>query len=474
MNPTPAGDFIPTELPLRYVFLYGDEAVYRSILHQSAASGGGVASVTGRKSGFAFWPASVEGVGGHVFALTTSQFASLDQLFPSNVVRNSVLANIIRSSDGSGGSHSSPSGTSRQPLACSTWISAPLVADGASNHSDTTAEAALHQTGVNGPAPGSKRSLFVTSIGSVTDAVFEDQHVSDASAASGDEEASAAAASSLRESVSSDMRLSFGSDWRTSLPDLDLLPEMMLEQPLPISAVAAASAKASLAAAASSPSMGRNPKPPKQRSHPTKMKKTQEITGTQHAEDVKSMGLLPRGPDGRPKPSSPWIAAAVYWAATSDHDLLNRATGICVAKPPRLAVVSIGEMAPRAEIDASASNQAAGAAVAGATAAAVVETATEFRIVMMGHPTNQAFGREAQIDSGVALVGPLVIILRCCNGTFRILRNFLVLQTRFVLEVMKLAGSNVSAQSNGRRAQQLPSTSHLLSSCRLASAANGL
>ena len=400
----PAGDYTPAELPRRYAFLYGDEDVYRAVLHQCVASTGAVDSTGGRKRGFASWPATFEGVAGHVFALTTAQFALLDQLFPSCVARNSVLANISQGSDVSDGAQSS-TGVSegaprarRQTLACSTWIKAPLVEGGSNNAS------VAHRTGVDGPAPGSKRSLLVTSIGSVTDLDLEEQAPTDPPAAGSYAQPATVAPPSLRGSFGSDMRLSFGSDWRTSLPDLDLLPDM-LDHTMPIPAVAAATATASLAAAAMpSTTAGRSSKPPrKPRSHPTKMKKTQEcddrpaaaLTATAGYEaQVRSVGLLPRGPDGRPKPSSPWIAAIVYWASSSDHALLTRATGISVTKPARFG----------ADTNADAS-----------AAAVPMETAAEFRIITLGHPTKQAFGREATIDSGVALVGPAAI-LRCCRS----------------------------------------------------------
>ena len=365
-----AGDYTPAELPRRYAFLYGDEDVYRTVLHQCVASTDGADST----SGFACWPAMVDGVAGHVFALTTAQLALFDQLFPSSVARSSVLANISLGSDFCDGGTSvseDKSRARRQTLACSTWIKAPLVA-GCSNNASVT-----HLTGVDDPTPGRKRSLLVTSIGSTTDLDLEEQPPTDPPAADCYAQPGTAAPSSLRGSFGSDMRLSFGSDWRTSLPDLDLLPDM-LDHAMPISAVAAATATESLAAAIPSITAGRDSKPPRPRSHPTKMKKTQELDDRPTAlaatagyeAQVRSVGLLPRGPDGRPKPPAPWIAAIVYWAASCDHALLTRAAGISVAKP------------------------------------APLQTAAEFRIITLGHPTKQAFGREATIDSGVALVGP--------------------------------------------------------------------
>jgi hypothetical protein len=142
----------------------------------------------------------------------------------------------------------------------------------------------------------------------------------------------------------------------------------------------------------------------------------------------------------------------------SDHETLTRATGISVTKPAQLSAraAAAGAVVPEAAAvaaeaaldgaavgdDVGGAGQAAdavapafAAGTVGAAAAAArgcgstaeeednreEDTPAEFRIVTLGHPTKQAFGREAELDSGVAL-------------------------TRFVLEVMKLAGSNVSAQ----------------------------
>lgn len=138
----------------------------------------------------------------------------------------------------------------------------------------------------------------------------------------------------------------------------------------------------------------------------------------------------------------------MYWAAMSDHETLTRATGISVTKPAQLSAraAAAGAVVPEAAAvaaEAALDGAAVGDDVAPAVAAGTVgaaaaaargcgstaeeednreeDTPAEFRIVTLGHPTKQAFGREAELDSGVAL-------------------------TRFVLEVMKLAGSNVSAQ----------------------------
>lgn len=387
-HPDVAGDYTPAELPRRYAFVYGDEDAYRAILHQTVPLAEDARSAGDRKS-FACWSATVEGVGGHIFALTTAQYRLLDQHFPSHVARSSVLANIGQGPCGNQGR----SGAPRQPLACSTWLDAPFLAgDTGTGTSDADAKAAAHQTGIDGPAPGSKRSLFVTSIGSETDVDLGQQQANNLQGASNcNEPPNTTASSNQHESFGSDLRLSFGSDWRSSLPDLDLLPDMQ-GQPVPSSA---GESPVTTILAADTQNDSTDRKPPKQRSHATKMKKTQgqnerpsvvkgAAAEAQYVLDVQKVEILPRGPDGRPKPSSPWIAAAVYWAASSDHALLTRATGISVAKPAGISPMLSGtDTSCRVSMD----------------------TPAEFRIVTLGHPTKQAFGREAEIDSGVALVG---------------------------------------------------------------------
>ena len=279
-------------------------------------------------------------------------------------------------------------------IKCIQLTGAPAVAEEGRGSAGSSAEGSNDERPVAplaGPSPGSKRSLGNTSIGEKD--LQEAMSAIDPASMPVD-----LARSSFKDSFGSDMRLSFGSDWRSSLPDLDLLPDM-LDQPISAAAAAAAAP------------------PKKSYSRPLKVKKqlSKEAEGAadggakaaaaaeakaaveaKHDAEVRSMGLLPRGKDGRPKPSPPWISAAVYWAALSDHELLNKATGISVVKP---AIVS----------------SMMGGAAAGASGA---DTPAEFRIVNPGHPTKVAYGREAELDSGVAL-------------------------TRFVLEVMKLAGSNV-------------------------------
>ena len=363
-------DHTPPDLPLRYAFIYGDEEAYRNTLHRNirpTADG----SRPGVAEGFACWAASVEGVSGHVFALTAAQFALLDELFPKHIERSSVLASVTlktRHAWGPGVDH----------LACSTWIGAPAVA--AADPGPAVAQAGGMEAGQKqvgqpkGPSPGSKRSLGNTSIG--------EKDLLEAAMAM-DQAPPETGRASFKDSFGSDMRLSFGSDWRSSLPDLDLLPDM-LDQPISAAAAAASA-------------------PPKTLSYvrPSKVKKQRpkdaegaggavaaaaaaeaaEATSAKHDAEVQGVGLLPRGKDGRPKPSPPWIAAAVYWAALSDHELLSKATGISVVKP---AAVSS---------DGGASG-----------------TAAEFRIVNPGHPTKQAYGREAELDSGVAYVAHAIII----------------------------------------------------------------
>ena len=267
-----AVDYTPAERPRRYAFLYGEEDTYRAALHKNVPlpenildGGGGGESAAGRGAGFGCRAATVEGVSGHVFSLTAAQYALLDHLFPRHIVRSSVLAQIgLRHETGRSGGQ--PQAQDR--LACSTWLGVPMVAATSSREGSGQAAAA---------ASGS----------------FSRE--------------------SFKDSFGSDMRLSFGSDWRSSLPDLDLLPDM-LDQPISDTAAAAtasvAPASASTARAEPPAMQGGGGGGPTRKSKPPKQQRPRDgqrakpldeaavakaaAVAARHEAEVQGVGLLPR------------------------------------------------------------------------------------------------------------------------------------------------------------------------------------
>ena len=309
-----AADRTPTGLPRRYAFLYGDELAYFAQVHDHVTREGG--------RGFGCWRAVVEATPGHIFSLTFAQFRQLEELFPPHIARASVLARVAGDGWAAGGGWE---------IACSTWLDAAAVPAPAPAPAPGAAVSAGGSGGGERAATaGFKRSLGSCSFGS-------------------------------RSSIGSDMFSSFGSEGlRLSATAMDLLPEMGAAGPGLGLAAAEGGTGGAGGRGAGAKKKGASACP------------EEKAAAARRA--VMDCGLLPRGKDGRPKPTPPWIAAAICVAATSDH--------------PGLAAISVTP-----------------ASADGATPAS-------FKIV------SRSGSGGSGLDSGVVL-------------------------TRWVLEVVKLAGSPV-------------------------------